>query len=216
MLFISQHLSRQRPILLSRNIPLSPSRNIPLLFFEKSSTSACMENSTPVSEEIPNSNFEKRFSSTFEESFRSSLEISRCKIMNLLVIGPGEKLYTRMIGVNGSHHFQEIKQHPAMQKQSLNKTDIYPNTLMGLNNSALTFTVLPWHTYVTKGKSGLYTGYFIKLMDIIVEKLNFSYHIIEPDDGKYGSLQNGTWTGTVQTAYKYPPTSRSISVSDRI
>ena len=163
--------------------------------FEKSSTSASMENSTPVSDENPNSNFEKSVSSTFEESFSSSIKTSRCKIMNLLVITPSKKIYTAMIGVNGSHHFQEIKQQPAMQKQSLNKTDIFPNTLMGLNNSTLNFTVLPWHTFVTKDKSGSYTGYFIKLMDIIAEKLNFSYHIIETDDGKYGSLENGTWTG---------------------
>ena len=115
--------------------------------------------------------------------------------MNLLVIIPGEKLYTAMFGVNGSHYLQEIKQHPAVQKQSLNKTGIFPNILTGLNNSTLTFTVIPWHIYIIKDKSGLYTGYFIKLLDVIAEKLNFTYHIIQSNDGKFGSLQNGTWTG---------------------
>ena len=164
-------------------------------YFEERSTSASMEHSAPVSEEHSTSISETSFGSTVEESFSSSFETSLCKIMNLLVITPGEKLYTSMFGVNGSHYLQEIKQQPAIHKQPLNKTEIFPNILTGLNNSTLTFTTLPWHTYIIKYKSGLYTGYFIKLMDMIAEKLNFTYHIIAPDDGKYGSLQNGAWTG---------------------
>ena len=157
---------------------------------EESSTFDFITNSAPVSEENAISIFQTSVSFIFEESFNYSFKTSQCKIMNLLFIGPRQKLSTAMFGVDGSHYLQEIKQN-----QPWDKTELFPNTLTGLNNITLTFTVLPSHTYITKDKSGSYTRYFIKLINMIAEKLKFTYHIIEPDDGKYGSLENQTWTG---------------------
>ena len=57
---------------------------------------------------------------------------------------------------------------------------------------------VPWPPYIIKQASGPYSGYYVHLMDMIVQTLNFTYRITESFDGKYGSIENGEWTGMIR------------------
>ena len=123
----------------------------------------------------------------------SYLEESLGKIMNLIAIDKDQTAYMAMFGMK--RYFQEIKK--PLGKHPLQKTQVFPNSLTGMNNITLTFSVLPWATYITKDSSGSYHGYYIELMDMIANELNFTFHITKPSDGNFGTFDNGIWTGMI-------------------
>ena len=43
-----------------------------------------------------------------------------------------------------------------------------------------------------------YSGLIFAMMDEIGSKLNFSYTVIPPTDGKFGIKMNGRWNGMIQ------------------
>ena len=57
---------------------------------------------------------------------------------------------------------------------------------------------LPWPPYVIKNSSGVYSGYFIEILEIIAQYLNFTIQFREPRDGQYGAMVNGEWNGMIR------------------
>ena len=58
----------------------------------------------------------------------------------------------------------------------------------------------PW-TNLTKDSSGDIiesTGVIFALMNVLAEKLNFTYTVMEPESGRYGVKVNGRWDGMVK------------------
>jgi len=46
--------------------------------------------------------------------------------------------------------------------------------------------------------NGSYEGFCIDLMNMIAERLNFTYVIKTPVDNKYGIYENDSWNGMVK------------------
>ena len=134
--------------------------------------------------------FTYRYQWILIQNSRSALEDSLGMIMHLLIFDQDETLGTAMFGMK--RYFQPIK------NVSLQRKQLFPNLLTGMNNITLTFTAMPWPPYIVKDENGLYSGYYIELMNMIAEKLNFTFHMTEPADKNYGSLENGEWTGMVR------------------
>ena len=126
-----------------------------------------------------------------------AIEAKLGRITNILVVSTlNLSIYTGMFGAE-SRYFQQVTTEAHEQLRGLQRRDIFPNTYSGLNNLTLVFSVMPWSPYVIKATSGVYSGYYIGIMEIIAEKLNFTFQVTEPSDGKYGTLENGQWTGMI-------------------
>ena len=100
-------------------------------------------------------------------------------------------VYTAMFGAN-KRYFDLVTsgiKHP---------TDVFPNLQYGFNGATLKLCTIPWEPFIIKEISGTYTGYYIKLLEIIASKLNFTFIAYEPEDGQYGMAQNGEWTGMIR------------------
>ena len=114
------------------------------------------------------------------------------RIMHLAVIllKPNVELYTSMFG--------ETRYFQGVDTNSLSKHQIFPNIANKMNNITLTVAMVPFMDMVNINDKGEYGGYYVHLMDMFSEALNFSYIVIEPPDGEYGTLKNGTWSGMVK------------------
>ena len=75
--------------------------------------------------------------------------------------------------------------------------NVFPNVLNGFNGATLKLCVLPWGPYIQESK-GVYTGYYIKLLELMAEELNFTFTVYEPEDGLYGNVEDGEWTGMIR------------------
>ena len=54
-------------------------------------------------------------------------------------------------------------------------------------------------TYVRDGKGNIqYSGLIFAMLDYIGERLNFTYRVLEPADGLWGTYQNGEWNGMIK------------------
>ena len=53
-------------------------------------------------------------------------------------------------------------------------------------------------TFRYKRIDATHTGYYVELLEIIASKLNIAFITYEPEDGQYGMVQNGEWTGMVR------------------
>ena len=139
--------------------------------------------------------FTYRYQWILVPSFASNnIEGSLGTIMHLLILDQHNTLYTAMFGTK--RYLQKVTY--AKQNQQLQRTGIFPNLLNGLNGITLTFTVMHWPPYIIKYNSSTYSGYYIHLMALIAESMNFTYHVIGPMDQKYGSVENGQWTGMIR------------------
>ena len=130
------------------------------------------------------------FVSDREETLKE-LEDNVDQIMNLALVRlqPEMELYTAMFGK--SRCFVKVYDDSM-------SSYIFPNRAYGLNDITLTLTVVPFMQSVWKYDNGTYDGYYIKLMDMFAQALNFTYHVIEPSDGKYGSYKDGEWSGMIR------------------
>ncbi|XP_053394397.1 glutamate receptor ionotropic, kainate 3-like [Mercenaria mercenaria] len=52
--------------------------------------------------------------------------------------------------------------------------------------------------FLYKDSDGQYTGYFKELLENVAQIVGFNYTLYESPDGKYGSLENGSWTGMMK------------------
>ena len=125
-----------------------------------------------------------------------TIEANLGRIMNVVVVTPDLTMFTGMFG--SKRYLQEITCEGCDSKSfHLQKKQLFPNTINGFNNITLILTLVPWAPYTIKEPSGTYSGYYVHLMEMMAEKLNFTLRIIEPNDGHYGTLNNGQWTGMI-------------------
>ena len=126
-----------------------------------------------------------------------SIEANLGEIMHLAVVSSDFTFYTGMFGEK--RYLQEIKCKKRWSESLyISREQVFPNIFNGMNNITLVLTLVPWTTFTIKEASGQCTGYYVGIMRMTAEALNFTLHIIEPDDGQFGNLKNGRWMGMVR------------------
>ena len=131
------------------------------------------------------------------DSSLDTVEANLGNIMNLVVLASDLTMRTGMFG--HKRYLQKINcARFNTEKFCLQKQQIFPNIYNGYNNVTMVFTLVPWATYVIREPSGTYSGYYVRLMEMMAEFLNFTLHMVEPADGQYGVLKNGQWTGMIR------------------
>ncbi|KAL3860944.1 hypothetical protein ACJMK2_007039 [Sinanodonta woodiana] len=81
-------------------------------------------------------------------------------------------------------------------------SDIFPNTKYKFNKRKLTVSTLEQYPFVFKKSDPngtiAYDGLCIDLLKELADMLNFTYELVEPPDGKFGTKRSdGIWTGLV-------------------
>ncbi|KAL5015804.1 hypothetical protein ScPMuIL_005393 [Solemya velum] len=79
-------------------------------------------------------------------------------------------------------------------------SDLFPNVNNAFNRRKLTVATHLWYPFVMKKSENNRTSYYgfcIELLDMLSLALNFTYDCVEPSDGDWGKVSNGTWTGLV-------------------
>ncbi|KAK6182170.1 hypothetical protein SNE40_009911 [Patella caerulea] len=78
---------------------------------------------------------------------------------------------------------------------------IFPNTKYGFNQRVFRTTTNSWQPFSKRlpkvNGTVQYEGYSYDIMKVLQNSLNFSLTIIEPEDGEWGRVLNGSWTGNV-------------------
>ncbi|KAL5004981.1 hypothetical protein ScPMuIL_018437 [Solemya velum] len=103
-----------------------------------------------------------------------------------------------LVGEYGNRHFKFAGYLSKTTKTTEN--DMFPNSLYGFNQRQLTICTNMWDPFVIKKTvDGLpkYEGMVMDMLEVFASKLNFTYTLIEPADGEWGRLINGSWTGMV-------------------
>ena len=77
------------------------------------------------------------------------------------------------------------------------QVNVFPNVLNGFNGAALKYVFFRGDHYIQESK-GVYTGNYIKLLELMAEELNFTFTVYEPEDGLYGDIEDGEWTGEIR------------------
>ncbi|ESP00140.1 hypothetical protein LOTGIDRAFT_173446 [Lottia gigantea] len=76
---------------------------------------------------------------------------------------------------------------------------IFPNTKLGFNKRVFLTTINEWQPFAMRlsviNGTYHYEGYVIDLLEVLATALNFSYILTEPEDGEWGRILNGSWTG---------------------
>ena len=123
----------------------------------------------------------------------SEFENNVGNITNLAVLDVDKNfsVYTAMFGTN-KRYFDVVT------LGIKDRIDIFPNLQNGFNGARLKLCTVPLQPFIVKEINGTYTGYYIELLEIIASELNFTFTAYEPEDGQYGSVQNGQWTGMVR------------------
>ena len=128
---------------------------------------------------------------------RSEFENNVGNITNLAVldVDTNFNIYTSMFG-NNKRYFDFVSN--SLSIRQLHKMDIFPNLKHGLNGINLRVCTIPWVSYVIQYDNGTYSGYYIEVLNIIASKLNFTYTVYQPLDGKLGIKEDGEWNGIIQ------------------
>ena len=128
---------------------------------------------------------------------RSEFENNVGNITSLAVldVDTNFNIYTAMFGSN-KRYFDFISNSSSLHQ--LHKMDIFPTLKHGLNGINLRVCTIPWGSYVIQYDNGTYSGYYIEVLNIIASKLNFTYTVYQPPDGKYGIKEDGEWNGMIR------------------
>ena len=83
----------------------------------------------------------------------------------------------------------------------------FDTTQSKLQGLQLTVATLPAMKITTKSKingSAIYSGLYIDYLNLLADDLNFTYSIVEPEDGVYGSDfdGDGQWNGIIGMAQR--------------
>jgi len=83
------------------------------------------------------------------------------------------------------------------------KDDLLPHVTGGFRGRAITVASMeysPWMIFQRNERGDVvrYTGLIFALLDLIGQKLNFTYVVVEPADGKWGDQQGGSWNGMIR------------------
>ena len=107
---------------------------------------------------------------------RAHLEEHAGSVTNLAVLDmtANGDLYTLMFG--SVRYFDLVRRHG-------DHADIFPNIINGFNGAKLKLCVLPWEPFIIQESQEVYSGYYIKLLGLIAEELNFTFTVYEPEDG---------------------------------
>ena len=125
------------------------------------------------------------------------IEANLGNIMHLVVVSSDLTFYTGMFGEK--RYLQEVNCKKCWSETpSISRKQVFPNIFNGLNNITLVLALVPWPPWTIKKTSGQYSGYYVRIMEMIADTLNFTLSIIQPDDGQYGVLKNGQWTGMMK------------------
>ena len=58
---------------------------------------------------------------------------------------------------------------------------------------------LPYPHYIMRSSTGRYSGYELLQLETLADLLNFTYRLVEPEDGEWGRRgEDGRWTGVDQ------------------
>ncbi|XP_046364310.2 glutamate receptor 3-like [Haliotis rufescens] len=77
---------------------------------------------------------------------------------------------------------------------------VYPNTKYGYNNRTLVVSTLMYAPFTMRRQDRghvIYEGYCFEVLNVLAKDLNFSVQLVEPDDGEWGLLVDGKWTGLI-------------------
>ncbi|XP_076096280.1 glutamate receptor ionotropic, kainate 4-like isoform X2 [Mytilus galloprovincialis] len=75
--------------------------------------------------------------------------------------------------------------------------ELFPNTKYGFNQKQLLVTTLEWRPFNEKISEGNYTGFTMFVLQRLAHQLNFTFRIVEPEDGQWGIKKNDSWTGMI-------------------
>ncbi|XP_067681602.1 glutamate receptor-like [Haliotis asinina] len=78
---------------------------------------------------------------------------------------------------------------------------LFPNKKYKWNGVHLLLSTKPWPGFVEKttvANKTAYSGMCIDLLHSMVDAINFTYTIEEVEDGEWGAIVNGSWTGLVR------------------
>lgn len=83
------------------------------------------------------------------------------------------------------------------------KDDLFPHITGGFRGRAITVASIhypPWMEFQkdSRGNVVRYSGLMFALVDEIGKKLNFTYVVVPPADGKWGLKENGQWNGMIK------------------
>jgi len=83
------------------------------------------------------------------------------------------------------------------------KDDLLPHVTGGFRGRAITVASIeyrPWMNFDRdeRGNVVKYSGLIFALLDEVAKKLNFTYVVKEPGDGKWGDRKAGTWNGMIK------------------
>ena len=112
-------------------------------------------------------------------------------IENNLHLNTNNNLYTAMFG--SVRYFDLVRPH-----DNYSSADIFPNLVNGFSGAKLKLCVVPLEPFIIQKSEGVYTGYYIKLLELMAEELNFTFTVYEPEDGLYGNIEDGEWTGLIK------------------
>ncbi|KAL5004040.1 hypothetical protein ScPMuIL_017496 [Solemya velum] len=173
-------------------------------------------------------------------NFQSALQTDALHINNLVLVEPG--LTDSSLSDNRTNYCTSLLEQPDSnpiwtlvwtgegrvfkfvssvgQSETLPDNDIFPNIQYGFNQKKLLITTNMWSPFVMKKVVGglpYYEGLCIDMLEVFASKLNFTYELVEPADGEWGRINNGTWTGVIgQLVYREVDMSFSpISVQPR-
>ncbi|XP_046351217.1 glutamate receptor ionotropic, kainate 2-like isoform X1 [Haliotis rufescens] len=77
---------------------------------------------------------------------------------------------------------------------------IFPNKQFGFNKRKLQVVTILLYPFAMKNSTlgkDIYTGICLDLLQELASTFNFTYEVLEPPDGEYGRILNGSWTGVV-------------------
>ena len=128
---------------------------------------------------------------------RTHLQACVGGIANLAVLDMNShgNLHTAMYG--DVRYFDLVRPH-----DNYSSADILPNLVNGFNGAKLKLCVIPWEPFIIRKLEGVYTGYYIKLLELMAEELNFTFTVYEPEDGLYGNIKDEEWTGLIKRTYR--------------
>ncbi|XP_076442814.1 uncharacterized protein LOC143281489 [Babylonia areolata] len=80
-------------------------------------------------------------------------------------------------------------------------SDVFPNSKWRLNRQKIFVGTAVWEPFVVVEEvngTKQYGGFCIDILKALSFSLNFTYEVLVPEDGQYGSIKNGNWTGLVR------------------
>ncbi|KAK2172269.1 hypothetical protein NP493_975g02012 [Ridgeia piscesae] len=112
---------------------------------------------------------------------------------------PAFKVFTAFYEKDG-RKFQQIGNYESSKLCLTSDQDMFPNVKFGLNGRHLIVSTNYWSSFMTKTITNgrvTYKGLCYDMLKEMAKTMNFSYTIVEPPDGQWGVISNGTYNGVI-------------------